>query len=191
MQQQIIQQQAHFITHNESRMAPLNSSVGIHQHQQLHAEWRPPATGDASSSSVTITPTSTPPVRVISRRDQQRRRMDRYYGDSYSKQLSPSPLTTETQKRYYEDSTWRMYDRIKSSRPITLKSSVQLLPPHSMSSGASSARHQTSSFAAFPRFSQRQRMMEDPIQEALNISLEGDHQPEDEDEEELIFDLEL
>ena len=184
MQQHITHRQAHFITYNESRMAPLKDAGGM---QQQQSEWFSPlATDETSSSTATITPTSTPPVRVISQGQQQRRRMDQYYGKS-SSQLSPSPLTAETQKRYYEDSTWRMYDRIQSSRPITLKNCMQLLPPQS--SDAASQR-QTSSFASFPRFSQSQAM-DDQINEALNISQEQEElQPEEEDEE-LIFDLEL
>lgn len=182
-------QQAHFITYNESRPAPLRHGVGssLQQQQQQQSEWSSPlVTEESSSSTVTITPTSTPPVRVISQKEQQRRRMDRYYGKS-SSQLSPSPLTTETQKRYYEDSTWRMYDRIQSSRPITLKNCMQLLPPQSSDF---SSQRQTSSFASFPRFTQSQGM-EGQINEALTMAQEHqEDQPGDHDEE-LIFDLEL
>ena len=168
MQQQIMNQQAQFITYNESRTAASSTTatsrgVGI----------LPTRTGVSSSSapSATVTPTSTPPIRVLSR------------GKRIDGAISPSPLTTESQKRYYEDSTWRMYDRIQASRPITLNNSM--LPPTSFLSRPPA--NATSSFASFPRFSHRhpnEQRVEDQDEELLEMTDE----PE---EEELIFDLEL
>ena len=105
-----------------------------------------------------VTPTSTPPIRF---HQSSMRREDDI--------ISPSPLATEAQRRYYEDSTWRMYDRIQASRP-----SQQPTRPSSM--------------ASLPRYPPKH------LHERLNGGQDGaDHTSPygGDDEDELIFDLEL
>lgn len=106
---------------------------------------------------VPVTPTSTPPIRF----NQSSRRQDDV--------ISPSPLTTKAQQRYYEDSTWRMYDRIQASRPTQ--------------QGVSSR----SSMSSLPRYPPK-HLHEPP----LGGSATADFAPSGGDEDnELIFDLEL
>lgn len=116
-----------------------------------------------------VTPISTPPIRVSTRR-----------GDG----LSPSPLTTEDQKRYYDTSTWRMYDRIQASRPAK----QPLLPPANSLSTAITLRNAM----ALPCYPARHMIRGQHEENAF----EGYH-PNDfmlvhgDPDEELIFDLEL
>ena len=122
--------------------------------------------------AATVTPTSTPPIRVTSTRR----------GDG----LSPSPLTTEDQKRYYDTSTWRMYDRIQASRPAK-----PLLPP----SNSLSAMITVRDAMALPRYQHSLRPANRSRQED-DSAIEGSHpddlmRPYGEPDEELIFDLEL
>lgn len=118
-------------------------------------------------TAVTVTPTSTPPIRVS---PSTRRNM-----------MSPSPLTTQAQKQYYEDSTWRMYDRIQASRSAPTANKQYLIPPVS---------RPTSSMASMPRYSQpydkSHRLASEEAGEGSDVVVD-DH----DDDEELIFDLEL
>jgi hypothetical protein len=116
-----------------------------------------------------VTPISTPPIRVSTRR-----------GDG----LSPSPLTTEDQKRYYDTSTWRMFDRIQASRPAK----QLLLPPANSLSTVITVRNAM----ALPRYLARHMIRSQNEDSAVD----GYH-PDDpmlvhsDPDEELIFDLEL
>ena len=110
----------------------------------------------APPKPATVTPTSTPPIQFSQTLPRR--------GEGI-----PSPITTETQKRYYEDSTWRMYDRIQASRPSKL-----------------STHGPASSMASFPRFPPT-HMTPVPAP-TTDDDYAGAGQDED---EELIFDLEL
>lgn len=129
-----------------------------------------PTYNTSSQSTGVVTPTSTPPIRVLK---QRRRDAEELYG------VSPSPPSTENQKKYYEDSTWRMYDRIQASRPITLKNS--LVPPHM---DGSAMLPPSQMFASYMRFSQT---ADQGLEDLIQIASVDD----DEEEDELIFDLEM
>jgi hypothetical protein len=160
--------------------APPTASIGFgHQQYQYHNSRSP-----KNTVAATVTPTSTPPIRVTSPSSNRTRQGHHHVS------LSPSPLTTQAQKKYYEDSTWRMYDRIQSSRPPK----HCLIPP--MSSLSSAAGGRPSAMSSLPRFNQRPSSSEDSC--LMMMGGCGDHEfvssnrsGQEDDDEELIFDLEM
>ena len=124
------------------------------------------------ATAATVTPTSTPPIRV----SPSTRRKDI---------PSPSPLAEQAQKQYYEDSTWRMYDRIQASRPPVLSAVVP--PKHCLIPPLLRPHH--SSLSSAPRYTNA--LKRGPSEEATEYFPSGDHHRHQDNDDELIFDLEL
>jgi len=179
-------QQDYFVTMNDCRFLPVGvsakggkversngrgleipqSSLSTPQHAEKYT---------GHHAVVTPPSISTPAIRVIRRRP------------ANGPLDIPSPVAMETQKKYYEDSTWRMYDRIQSSRPITLKNSVaMMLPPQE------AASYDINSCRAYiVRSNLRQSGADEQDTEIVGSTDDGEHHPEEQEEDDLIFNLEL
>ncbi|CAB9530351.1 expressed unknown protein [Seminavis robusta] len=119
-----------------------------------------------------VTPTSTPPIRVSTTRR----------GDG----ISPSPLTSEDQKRYYESSTWRMFDRIQASRPAKQQ---PMIPPANSLTSILSVRSAMATLPRYPPKHLSRGYHQESFAERYHQETPAVVQSDADDE--LIFDLEL